>query len=136
MRHLQLVPKTLNIGTSAFNDSVPEARDGTRIIREAKDLMRLGLTLKQAGERLAQKYGKLECVLAVSRAVGLDDLAGHVSDPMKSPLDARDLVVFAPIPPEVRSLHQKAGRDAQVCLGCGEPFSILVLKCPRCGRSV
>ncbi len=112
----------------ALNDSEPAAEDGCAALEYCTKLRNQGPPLKAAWEMTKKRYGEFESVIGISRAVG--------QDPFRRAVKAGKVYSVQGIGPEERKSHEKAGEEGQACLRCGEHFSLLAIKCPRCGGRV
>jgi hypothetical protein len=112
----------------ALNDSEPAAEDGCAALAYCTKLRNQGHPLKAAWEMTKKRFGEGESIIGISRAMG--------QDPFRRAVKAGKVYAIPAIGPDERVLHEKAGEDAQTCLRCGEHFSLLAIKCPRCGGSV
>lgn len=111
----------------AINDSTVDAVDGANALAFATKMVNEGMPIKEAKKSLEKAFGGADIAHdAIAAATG--------QRPTKKALDAGKIHQYRPFNSQESLFHLSAGEDAQRCLFCGEPFSIVASKCPRCHR--
>ena len=110
----------------AINDSTVSAEDGAHALEIANNMRNQGMSLREVKKSLDKAFGGPEAAHdALAMATG--------QRPMKTALYAGKIHRFRPFDAQEKLFHLSAGEDAQRCLSCGEPFSVVAMRCPRCG---
>lgn len=67
--HYSVVP----VGTAVLNDSIPDARVGQEVLKEAQVMLAAGMSGKEVLASLRAKWGATEVIQAIAMAVGQDN---------------------------------------------------------------